>query len=155
MNAFENKRFVKIFRNYIIRYYSNLDKNLIMSLKIFSRFCFGRNNALVSNQIVNLAFKKKYSSQKFSSLLTNHDKNVKVKSDFSKVFLANLSTEAGKLAPRMRITFTCKVCNERLTRSFLKESYEKTVVIIKCPGCSNHHIIADNLGWFSDLNGKK
>ena len=57
--------------------------------------------------------------------------------------------------PRLSITFTCNVCQERLTRTFLKQSYEKGVVLIKCPKCCNHHIIADNLGWFSDLKGKK
>ena len=56
---------------------------------------------------------------------------------------------------RLAITFTCKVCNERLTRTFLKKSYEEGVVIIRCSKCLNNHIIADNLGWFSDLNGKK
>ena len=76
----------------------------------------------------------------------------------NKTFSAGLSsefTEKIQAPSRLSITFTCKVCNERLSRTFSKESYEKTVVIIKCPGCSNHHIIADNLGWFSDLNGKK
>ncbi len=56
---------------------------------------------------------------------------------------------------RLAITFTCKICSERMSRTFLKSSYEKGVVIIKCVKCLNNHIIADNLGWFSDLNGKK
>lgn len=56
---------------------------------------------------------------------------------------------------RLAITFTCKICNERLTRTFLKKSYDEGVVIIRCTSCLNNHIIADNLGWFSDLKGKK
>lgn len=133
-----------------------------MALNIFSRYCLGRTNLLVSNPLISLAFNKKYSFQALNSLLIskNSSRSRKVKNDFSVGVLSkgvkNLSTEAGKIAqPRMRITFTCNVCSERLTRTFSKESYEKTVVLIKCPGCSNHHIIADNLGWFSDLNGKK
>jgi len=31
-----------------------------------------------------------------------------------------------------------------------KKSYEKGVVLIRCDGCDNLHLIADNLGWFRD-----
>ena len=31
-----------------------------------------------------------------------------------------------------------------------KKSYEKGVVLIRCDGCENLHLVADNLGWFRD-----
>ncbi|KAI3384313.1 hypothetical protein SNEBB_005069 [Seison nebaliae] len=53
---------------------------------------------------------------------------------------------------KLMIHFTCKVCNERNKKTFSKHSYEKGVVIIRCEGCSNLHLIADNLQWFSDID---
>ena len=50
----------------------------------------------------------------------------------------------------MIIVFTCKVCETRAARKMSKGSYEKGVVIIRCPGCDNLHLIADRLGFFED-----
>lgn len=35
-------------------------------------------------------------------------------------------------------------------RTFSKQSYQKGVVLLRCEGCDNLHLIADNLGWFED-----
>lgn len=60
----------------------------------------------------------------------------------------------GKIEPKMQIAYTCKVCSTRNFQTFTKNSYEKGVVIVKCKGCNNHHLIADNLGWFQDGGAK-
>ena len=63
--------------------------------------------------------------------------------------------EIGKVEGKLLLAFTCKVCNTRNSKSITKVAYTKGVVIVRCDGCQNNHLIADNLSWFTDMNGKK
>lgn len=60
----------------------------------------------------------------------------------------------GQIDGKLYIEYTCKVCQTRNNHTFAKSSYHKGVVIVTCKGCDNHHLIADNLGWFHDV-GKR
>ncbi|GAB1606942.1 DNL-type zinc finger protein-like [Argonauta hians] len=54
------------------------------------------------------------------------------------------------LNPKMQITYTCRVCQTRSSKTFSKVSYERGVVFVRCPGCQNLHLIADNLNYFTE-----
>jgi len=50
----------------------------------------------------------------------------------------------------LAMAYTCRVCETRSVKTMNRESYEKGVVIVRCSGCNNLHLIADRLGWFGE-----
>nr|XP_012227732.1 PREDICTED: DNL-type zinc finger protein-like [Linepithema humile] len=67
---------------------------------------------------------------------------------------SNERKELGKLEGKMKLMFTCKKCQTRNSKLISKLAYNKGVIIVTCTGCKNNHLIADNLGWFSEINQK-
>ena len=50
----------------------------------------------------------------------------------------------------MMYTCTANGCGKKSAKTFSKSSYEKGVVLVRCDGCNNLHLVADNLGWFEN-----
>lgn len=51
---------------------------------------------------------------------------------------------------RFVVLYTCKVCETRSAKSVSRQAYSSGVVLLRCDGCSKHHLFADHLGWFED-----
>lgn len=49
---------------------------------------------------------------------------------------------------------TYRVCDGTNSYTISKKAYNEGVVIVTCETCKNHHLIADNLNWFTDVKGK-
>ncbi|BBN11459.1 mitochondrial protein import protein ZIM17 [Marchantia polymorpha subsp. ruderalis] len=62
---------------------------------------------------------------------------------------------AYKSSPRhdLAMLFTCTVCETRSAKTMSRATYETGVVIVRCPGCNNLHLIADRYGWFGEKGG--
>ena len=88
------------------------------------------------------------------SSLTIPGSNIVLQSQNNKRWCSSQYSGDSKLgkvnSEKMQIVFTCNVCQERSSRIISKQAYTQGVIIIRCYGCNNNHLIADNLGWFYD-----
>lgn len=71
--------------------------------------------------------------------------------DVTTAGLTNLPGTGSKSGQKkLAIIFTCTVCHTRSAKQFTEQAYRKGVVLVRCPGCENLHLIADRLGVFED-----
>ena len=131
---------------------------LLRSLRVSPRMLPDRPTMLKPSCRCLISSKHLHSDNTFSKLVEKHKKTMNensknmstdtVKNESEKVPLGELKNR------KLALAFTCKVCNTRNTKLISKQAYEKGVVLVKCEGCDNHHLIADNLGWWEEYGGQ-
>mmetsp|Transcript_9238 Transcript_9238/g.15854 ORF Transcript_9238/g.15854 Transcript_9238/m.15854 type:complete len:230 (-) Transcript_9238:103-792(-) len=51
---------------------------------------------------------------------------------------------------KLKLMFTCKICDERIVKTVNRVSIEQGIVIVLCDGCGIKHLICDNFGWYGE-----
>ncbi|CAN6588751.1 unnamed protein product [Malus baccata var. baccata] len=111
---------------------------------ILRRFGFDKRDLQTQTNPTNLV-NEDLANLEDGSLKPNNDANAINSSDTK----FSASSEQ-KISPRhdLAMLFTCTVCETRSMKTCSRESYEKGVVVVRCGGCNNLHLIADHLGYF-------
>jgi mitochondrial protein import protein ZIM17 len=79
---------------------------------------------------------------------TNHSIDDVPVSDSSTLSIPGTrTTNSGRM---LAMVYTCNICETRSMKQFTHAAYTHGVVLVRCPGCQNLHLIADNVGYFAD-----
>jgi DNL zinc finger len=54
---------------------------------------------------------------------------------------------------KFQLQYTCNICETRNHHNVSRLAYRQGVVITRCKGCDNRHLIADHLGWTDHEGG--
>uniref|UniRef100_A0A1B0A4H6 DNL-type domain-containing protein n=1 Tax=Glossina pallidipes TaxID=7398 RepID=A0A1B0A4H6_GLOPL len=63
-------------------------------------------------------------------------------------------TGPGNLRSKIQSLCTCKACSMRSIKMTPRLAYYKGFVVVKYDGVSDKHLVANDINWFNDLNGR-